>query len=488
MTGPAEAAIAASEILMPHLIIVPLIVACALFMENLDSTVISTALPAIALDIHEDPIALKLALTSYLLTLAVFIPISGWMADRFGARTVFRVAIVIFTAGSALCGSATSLLDFVIYRIIQGIGGAMMTPVGRLVILRLVPKHELVSALAWLVVPALIGPLIGPPLGGFITTYFSWRWIFWINVPIGALGIILATRYIENIRERSVPPLDGRGFVLSGIALAGLAFGFTTIGQQFMATSISLALLATGTAALFAYVLHARATPFPLLDLRLLSIPTFRASVAGGSTFRIGIGAMPFLLPLLFQIGFGMSPLQSGLLTFAGAIGAMVMRASAATILRRFGIKRVVLINVVVASGFIAACALFRPDTSYAFILFVLLVGGFFRALQFTSLNSLAFADLGPSEMSQATSFTSVAQQIAITAGVATAALAIDGVRFLRGDTVLTAGDFAPAFVIVGLVSLSSIFFLLPLPIDAGASLTAPPPEEAPLPEAEKEI
>jgi EmrB/QacA subfamily drug resistance transporter len=473
---------------MPHQIIIPLIVACALFMENLDSTVISTALPAISIDLHEDPIALKLALTSYLLTLAVFIPISGWMADRFGARTVFRVAIVIFTAGSALCGSATSLLDFVVYRIIQGVGGAMMTPVGRLVIVRLVPKHELVSALAWLVVPALLGPLIGPPLGGFITTYFSWRWIFWINIPIGIIGILLATRFIENIREQNVPPLDVRGFVLSGVGLAGLAFGFTTIGQHFMPPSISLALMAVGAASLFAYVLHARSVPFPLLDLKLLSIPTFRASVAGGSLFRIGIGALPFLLPLLFQIGFGMSALRSGLLTFAGAIGAMVMRASAATILRRFGIKRVVLINTIVAASFIAACALFRPDTPYAFIVFVLLVGGFFRALQFTSLNSLAFADLGSSEMSQATSFTSVAQQISITAGVAVAALAIEGVRFVRGDVVLAASDFIPAFLVVAVVSASSIFFLLPLPIDAGASLTALPPDEAPPPESGKEI
>jgi hypothetical protein len=276
--------------------------------------------------------------------------------------------------------------------------------------------------------------------------------------------------------------------VLSGIGLAGLAFGFTTIGQHFMPTSISLALLAVGAAALFAYRLHARSTPFPLLDLRLLSIPTFRASVAGGSLFRVGIGALPFLLPLLFQVGFGMSALQSGLLTFAGAIGAMVMRASAATILRRFGIKRVVLVNTAVASGFIAACALFRPDTPYAFIVSVLLVGGFFRALQFTSLNSLAFADLGSSEMSQATSFTSVAQQISITAGVAVAALALEGVRFVRGDIVLAASDFIPAFLIVAAISATSVVFLLPLPIDAGASLTALPPDEAPPPESGKEI
>ena len=297
---------------MPTKIIVPLIVACALFMENLDSTVISTALPAIALDLQQDPIALKLALTSYLLTLAVFIPISGWMADRFGPRTVFQLAIVVFTVGSVLCGFSTSLLDFVIYRIIQGLGGAMMTPVGRLVVLRLIPKHEFVSAFAWLVIPALIGPLIGPPLGGFITELFSWRWIFWINIPIGVLGILLAIRYIENIREENVPPLDAKGFVLSGIGLAGLAFGLTTIGQAFMPTSISLAMLGVGAA--FDLRLCAARARHAISAARsqLLTIPTFRASVVGGSLFRVGIGALPFLLPLMFQIGFGLSPLQSG--------------------------------------------------------------------------------------------------------------------------------------------------------------------------------
>jgi EmrB/QacA subfamily drug resistance transporter len=471
---------------MPTKIIIPLIVACALFMENLDSTVISTALPAIAVDLHQDPIALKLALTSYLLTLAVFIPISGWMADRFGPRTVFRLAILVFTTGSLLCGFSTSLLDFVIYRIIQGLGGAMMTPVGRLVVLRTIPKHEYVSAFAWLVVPALIGPLIGPPLGGFITTYFSWRWIFWINIPIGILGITLATRYIENMREESVPPLDLKGFVLSGIGLAGLAFGLTTIGQAFMPISISLAMLGIGAVFLFAYVLHARVTPFPLLDLKLLSVPTFRASVIGGAIFRIGIGSLPFLLPLMFQIGFGMSPLQSGLLTFAGAIGAMTMRVSVAPILRHFGIKHVVTTNTFIASAVIGACALFRPETPYWIILLVLLAGGFFRALQFSSLNSLAFADIGNSDMSKATSFTSVAQQLSITAGIAIGALTLEAARYLRGDIILTPADFSWAFVVVALAPIISIFLLLPLPIDAGASLTAAPPPEAPPAESGK--
>lgn len=471
---------------MPTKIIVPLIVACALFMENLDSTVISTALPAIALDLNQDPIALKLALTSYLLTLAVFIPISGWMADRFGPRMVFQLAIVVFTIGSVLCGFSTSLLDFVIYRIIQGLGGAMMTPVGRLVVLRLIPKHEYVSAFAWLVIPALIGPLIGPPLGGFITTYFSWRWIFWINIPIGILGILLAIRYIENIREENVPPLDVKGFVLSGIGLAGLAFGLTTIGQAFMPTSISLAMLGIGAAFTFAYVLHARVTPFPLLDLTLLSIPTFRASVVGGALFRVGIGALPFLLPLMFQIGFGLSPLQSGLLTFAGAVGAMTMRMSVAPILRHFGIKRVLLINTMLATGFIAACATFTPDSPYWFILIVLLIGGFFRSLQFSSLNSLAFADIGTSDMSKATGFTSVAQQLSITAGIAIGALALEAARSIRGDITLVSTDFSIALLVVACVSATSIFMLIPLPIDAGAALTAQPPPEAPPPESGK--
>jgi EmrB/QacA subfamily drug resistance transporter len=474
---------------MPNQIIVPLIIACALFMENLDATVIATALPAIAADMHQDPIALKLALTTYLLTLAVFIPISGWMADRFGALTVFRWAIVVFTFGSALCGFANSLHGFVGFRIIQGIGGAMMTPVGRLVLLRLIPKHELVSAFAWLVVPALIGPMIGPPLGGFITTYFSWRWIFWINIPIGIIGILLATRYIEDVKAPSVPPLDVKGFALSGIGLAGLAFGFTTIGLEVIPLWIALTLMILGAIFVFAYVQHARVTPTPLINLKLLSVPTFRASVMGAATFRVGIGAMPFLLPLLFQLGFGMTPLRSGLLTFSSSIGAMIMRLSAAPILRRFGIKRVLLTNTAIAAGFIAVCALFRPDTPYVIIVAVLLVGGFFRALQFTSLNSLAFADIGSNLMSHATSFTSVAQQLSVTAGVAIGALALDASRFMRGSETIIASDFVPAFLLIGAISACSIFFLLPLPIDAGASLTVRPPAGAREPEeAAREI
>jgi EmrB/QacA subfamily drug resistance transporter len=465
---------------MRRQVIVPLIVACALFMENLDSTVIATSLPAIALDLKQDPIALKLALTSYLLSLAVFIPISGWMADRFGARTVFRAAIVVFTLGSIACGFSVSLPDFILYRVIQGLGGAMMTPVGRLVVVRLVPKHELVSALAWLVVPAMLGPLLGPPLGGFITTYFSWRWIFWINVPIGILGVFLATRFIENIRERDVPKFDVKGFVLSGLGLAGLAFGLTTVGQDLLNPAISAGLLVIGATAIYAYVRHARHTPSAPLNLKLLAIPTFRASVGGGFLFRIGIGAMPFLLPLMFQVGFGMTPLQSGLLTFAGAIGAITMRANAPRVLRRFGIKRVIVWNTFIAAGFIAACGFFTETMPHWLIFAMLLVGGFFRALQFTSLNSLAFADLSQRVMSQATSFTSVAQQLSISAGVAVGALALESGRLWRGDNAILAADFLPAFLVVGAISACAIFFLIPLPKNAGESLLKRPAGKKP--------
>ena len=450
---------------------VTLIVAVALFMETMDSTVIATSLPAIAADLGEDPIALKLALTSYLLSLAVFIPVSGWMADRFGARTVFRAAIVVFTLGSAACGFAQSLPDFVAFRIVQGMGGAMMVPVGRLVILRSIPKAELISALAWLTVPALMGPVLGPPLGGFITTVFEWRWIFWINIPIGLLGVYLATRYIANFREDDVPPLDLKGFILSGIGLSGIAFGFTNIGQGLFPTEIVLGLLAVGIVGVLLYIRHARVAPAPLLDLKLLRIDTFFASVAGGFLFRIGIGASPFLLPLFFQLGFGMTALQSGLLTFAGAVGAIAMKTTAAPILRRLGFKRVLVWNAIVSALFVAAVALFTSATPAVVILAVLLVGGFFKSLQFTAINSIAYADIHEKEMSKATSFASVAQQLSMSAGVATGALVLEVERLGRPGHQVLASDFPLAFIIVAALAACSALVFMRLPKEAGSSL-----------------
>jgi EmrB/QacA subfamily drug resistance transporter len=452
---------------------VTLIVAVALFMETMDSTVIATSLPAIAADIGEDPIALKLALTSYLLSLAVFIPVSGWMADKYGARTVFRAAIVVFTLGSAACGFAQSLGDFVLFRVIQGMGGAMMVPVGRLVILRTVPKSELISALAWLTIPALMGPVIGPPLGGFITTFISWRWIFWINIPVGILGVILATRYIANIREESVPPLDLKGFVLSGIGLAGLAFGITTIGQSLFPPVVVGTLLVLGLAGCFLYVRHARTAQAPLLDLNLLKVDTFYASLVGGFLYRIGVGALPFLLPLFFQLGFGMTPFQSGMLTLATAVGAVAMKATAAPIIRRYGFKRVLVVNALISSVFLAAIALFTAATPHVMILAVLLVGGFFKSLEFTGINAIAYADIDTKAMSRATSFASVGQQLSMSAGVAVGALVLELQRLGRHDISVETGDFPLAFILVAAIAASSALVFMRMPKDAGATLSA---------------
>lgn len=453
------------------IMLTPLIVACALFMENLDSTVIATSLPAIAHDLHQDPISLKLALTSYLLALAVFIPASGWAADRFGARTVFRSAIIVFTIGSILCGLSSTLPQFVMARIIQGCGGAMMVPVGRLVMLRSVPRSELVRAMAYLTLPALFGPVIGPPLGGFITTYFQWRYIFWINVPVGLVGIILASIFIENIKAESSPPLDWAGFLFSGLGLSLTVFGMTVAGRGFVPVWLDVGMVLTGLASLALYVRHARTAPNPLLDLRLLGHRTFRASIVGGFLFRLGIGAIPFLLPLMLQVGFGMNPFQSGSLTFAAAAGAMLMKATAAPILKRVGFRTVLVYNALLCSAFLAANSLLTSATPGLAIVALLLTGGFFRSLQFTSINVLAYAEIPENETSRATSFTAVVQQLAVSTGVALGAGAIELSQFWRGTVGLHIVDFATAFIVVAFVSASSVLMFRTLPPEAGAHL-----------------
>ncbi len=452
--------------------LVPLIVATALFMENTDSTVIATSLPAIAADLRVDPIALKLALTSYLVSLAVFIPISGWMADRYGARTVFRAALAVFMTGSLACAAAGSLGGFVAARFLQGVGGAMMVPVGRLVVLRSVPKSELIQALAFLTIPAMVGPVVGPPLGGFITTYFDWRWIFFINIPIGLLGITLATLYFQDLPEPDPPPLDLAGFLLSAFGLAALMLGLATGGRHLLPPELSAGCVVAGLGALLAYLLHARRTAHPLIRLDLLKIPTFRASVLGGFLFRIGVGAIPFLLPLMLQLGFGLTPLQSGLITFVSAAGALFMKAWAAMILRRFGFRAVLAVNAFIAAGFMAAMGWFTPATPYWLIMLVLLVGGCFRSLQFTALNAIAYADISNRAMSSATSLASVAQQLSLSVGVALGAAVLEAVTLARGDTAIAAGDFWPAFLVIAVVAALSGLIFARLEPGAGAELS----------------
>ncbi|GAN77962.1 MFS transporter [Acidisphaera rubrifaciens] len=447
------------------------IVACALFMQTLDSTVISTALPAMARAFHADAVGMSVALTSYLISLAAFIPASGWMADRYGTRQVFRAAIAVFTLGSVLCGRADTLGFLVAARVLQGMGGAMMVPVGRLVLLRSVAKTELVAAMAWLTIPALLGPVIGPPLGGLIVTYASWRWIFDINVPIGLLGIALVTWFVHDVREPRPVGLDWRGLVLSGLALAGLMLAVEIGARGLVSLGAALTIGAGALTCAALYGWHARRHPAPLLDLSLMRVPTFAVSVYAGSLFRIGIGAMPFLLPLMLQIGFGDSAARSGMVTFAGSAGALVMKPVATRVIGRLGFRRTLLWNGLIGALTLGACGAFRPAWPLAAIYAVLLIGGFFRSLQFTAFNTIAYADLSRAQMSAATSLYSTLQQVSLTFGVVAGAIALQAAMTLRGHAVPSTGDFGAAFYVVAGFCLLSVPIALALRRDAGASL-----------------
>ena len=454
---------------------IPMVVAAGLFMENMDQTVIATSLPAMALDLGTDPVTLKLAFTSYLISLAVFIPISGWTADRFGARSIFQLAMVVFTLGSIGCGMAQSLPWLIAFRMLQGVGGAMMVPVARLIILRLIPRTEMLEALAYLTVPALIGPVVGPPLGGFITTYWHWRGIFWINVPVCLLGVVLAYLLLPDVRGDKRETLDWRGFLLSAYALSAMLFGATLIGRASISVVWTGLLILSGGLAARAYVVHARRTVHPILELTLLKIPTFQSGVVGGALFRIGIGAIPFLLPLMLQLSFGLSSFESGSLTFAAAAGALVMKTTAHPILNRFGFRKVLVVNGFVSALFMAVYALFTAATSHLAILVILLAGGFLRSLQFTALNAITFAEIPQERLSAASSFASVAQQLSSSLGVTIAAFVLEILQFWHSDAPLRTADFAITFVVLAAISALSIVVHSGLRPEAGADLIAKP-------------
>ncbi|MEO6748440.1 MAG: MFS transporter [Casimicrobiaceae bacterium] len=461
---------------MRRALLIPLIVACALFMENMDSTVITTSLPAIAADVGQPPLALKLALTSYLVSLAVFIPISGWVADRHGSRTVFGGAIVVFMGASILCAFATTLPQFVAFRFIQGIGGAMMVPVGRLVLMRAIPKNEYVAALNYLTIPALLGPVIGPALGGAITLYLHWRWIFIINVPISILGLVLVRRHIPNVREENNPRFDMRGFLLSGFGLSSLMLGLSALGGHLMTQQTAETCMAAGVVSLALYAWHATRTRHPVIDLRLFRLSTFRNSVAVGSLFRIGLGATPFLMPLLLQVGFGVDPLTSGLVTCATAVGAMFMKTLSVKVLRRWGFRAVLSVNGAIASIMVAGFGLFTANTSHLLIVAVLLVAGCLRSLQFTALNAIAFADIEPADMSQAASISSMVQRLSQSMGIAVAAYVLQISSELHGRPTIAAGDFLIAFIVIALISLASTPMHRRLAKDAGVVVSGHAP------------
>lgn len=451
--------------------IVPLVVATALFMETMDSTLLATALPAIARDLGVEPISLKLAVTSYLVSLAIFIPVSGWIADRVGARTIFRVALVVFMAASIGCAASSSMEGFVIWRFVQGMGGALMVPVGRLVLIRAIPKGDLVRAMSFLTMPSLLGPLTGPPLAGFLVTYADWRWIFLVNIPVALLGIVLASIYFTDEKPDPVP-LDVKGFLLTTIALPGLVIGAALAGRHVAPPAVAAACFVAGLTGALLYVRHARRTERPLLDLRLLSLDTFNAGVAGGTLFRLGIGASAFLIPLMLQIGFGLDALTSGLITFTGAMGALVMKSVAPGLLRWIGFRKILIWNGLLASAALAATALFTPQTPHLVMSAALLGMGLLRSLQFTSLNAITYADVPLEKSAAATSLASVSQQVSISLGVAIAAIALEGSAALGGRVTPNAADFSHALLAVAAISTLSVGWMLRLPDDAGHNMS----------------
>jgi EmrB/QacA subfamily drug resistance transporter len=449
---------------------IPLILAVALFMEQMDTTVIATALPAIAADVGTSPIALKLALTSYLVAVAIFIPVSGWVADRFGARRVFAVAIAVFVLGSVTCALAGTLGEFVMSRFLQGMGGALMTPVARLVLVRTTSRANLVQGLAWLTIPALFGPLAGPPVGGFLTSYFSWHWIFILNVPIGIAGIVGAFVFLPRDEPHEVGRVDWVGFALAGLAASGIVFGFSLVSLPVLPPWVGYASVAVGVISTGLYIPHARRHPAPLLDLRLFANPVFRNTMLGSSIFRIGAGAVPFLLPLMLQLTFGMTPFQSGMVTFVSAGGALAMKFIIRWMLEIGGFRTVLAIGAALTSVMIAANGFLTPATPLSVVLAVLFAGGLARSMLFTSANALSFAEITDGQMAQATAITSAGQQIAIAIGVAIGGGILDLQAGPAGELGLAA--FHNAFFIVGGLTVFAVFAFLSLPPGAGDAVS----------------
>jgi EmrB/QacA subfamily drug resistance transporter len=449
-----------------------LIVATALFMQNLDSSVIATALPVIAADFAVDAVRMSLALTATMLGVATFIPASGWAADRFGAKRIFLAAIALFTASSLLCGLSRSLPQLAAARFAQGAAGAMMVPVGRLLLLRATPKNQLVGAMAWLTMPALLGPVLGPPIGGAIATFADWRWIFGLNLPVGVLGLILVARHIEDTPPLARAPLDAVGLGLSALALALLVAGIETVGRGILPPALPWVLLAGAATAGWLYWRHMRRTARPVLELRLMRNASFAVSVYAGTLFRLGIGALPFLLPMALQLGLGLSAAAAGAITLANGLGALAMKPAARPVLRRFGFRTTLAANGALSAGGIALCAIFAPATPLWLLYAVLAGGSFLRSLEFTAFNTLAYADIPVRRMSQATTLYSTIQQVSLTVGVGVGAGALEGAMALSGRHAPVAADFATAFLAVAAISALAAPLCLLLPRDAGAEVS----------------
>jgi EmrB/QacA subfamily drug resistance transporter len=452
--------------------IVPWLCGAALFMELLDATIVNTAVPTMAAALHVAPLSLKTVLTSYTLALAVFIPVSGWTADRFGTRRVFAAAVGVFLAGSLACGLAVNVPMLVAARLLQGTGGAMMTPVGRLVLVRTFPRSEFIRAMNYVVIPSLIGPLVGPLVGGVIVHWIHWRAIFFLNLPIGLAGLWLIRQHMPDYRTDDPPALDALGFLLFGAGVGLLSHVLEVFSEHDWSPAPLVAMTAGAALLLLAYARHARRVPYPVLQLELFRVRTFRSSVVGGFVTRLGIGGMPFLLPLLYQLVLGYTPWQAGLLMVPQAAAAILMKLMSAWVLQRLGYRRVLVWNTTLLGATIAAFSLVRPGASVAAILALSLCQGFFSSLQFTSMNSLVFADVRDEEASRASTLFSTGQQLSLSFGVAVSSLVVAFFIAVTGARGSLMGPLHDAFVVLGiLTALSAGWFSLLRP-DDGANVS----------------
>lgn len=448
----------------------PVAIASALFMEFIDSTALSTALPSLSRAFHVDPVHLKPALTSYLLALAVVAPAGGWVADRLGARRVFLSAMGVFLLGSVLCGFSRSLPELVGARILQGIGGAMMVPVGRLIIVGSTPKAQLVSAMAWFTTPALVGPLIGPPLAGLVLGIADWPWIFFVNLPVGVLGMLAVARFAPKLERPDPGRFDTFGFILAGIAISALVVLAETAGLSLFPLPVEVALFAVLLVVGGWFLRRSFAVDHPILDLRLLRYQTFRASLLGGTLVRLGVGATPFLTPLLLQVGLGWTPVKAGLVTIATGLGALSMRTIVRKIIARWGFRTVLLASGVGAAVLSAIPGFFRAGTPVWAMFGVMYLGGMVRSTQFISANTIAYADVPPELVTRASTLAAVVQQIGLSLGVSFGALMLTITR--GGGGALTPGRFTLPFIMIGVSTLLAQPVYAALRKDAGHEIS----------------
>ncbi len=457
--------------------LLPYLVAATFFMEYLDTTVIATALPQMARTFGVGPNEVSLGMTAYMLAIAVFIPVSGWIADRFGTRTVFCCAIIIFTLASILCGFSTTVFAFTGSRVLQGLGGAMMVPVGRLIVVRKTEKSQLMKAISTITWPAIMAPVVGPPIGGFITTYASWEWIFLLNVPFGIAALIAAMIMVKNEREPHRKPLDIPGFLLSAATLICILYGTELASQQESNKWVALSFVTAGVMLGFVAFRFAARQEHPLIDFSTLRVPTYSVTVISGSITRIGIGAVPYLMPLLFQVGFGLSAFMSGLLLLVSASANLGMKAFTTRILQRWGFRRVSIINVLAAGISIIACGMLTPSTHVAIVMAVVFIYGMTRSMQFTTLATLAYCDIVPTQMSAANTLWNAAGQMTIGMGIAFGAAALQGAAIWRGTSSISIhtpfilNDFQWAFILAGTLTICSLPGYFRMAKDAGSKV-----------------